>query len=132
MRLGQIVEKALKVDQTKLSVIADCPLHNRFLAVRMKVYGYLNAYMKSLKRVFEKLKKKNPYWSDYTCFSRAISGKGFSKRTISHHFNKLVDKGDYPGQEKKNILKWLYSLSKIQKVGLSKTNSEGKLAITED
>ncbi len=105
----------MKVDQTKLSVIPDCPLHNRFLAVRMKVYRYLNTYMKSLKRVFEKLKKKNPYWSDYTCFSRAISGKGFSKRTISHHFNKLVDKGDYSGQEKKDILEWLFLLSKEQK-----------------
>ncbi len=71
--------------------------------------------MKSLKRVFEKLKRRNPYWSDYTCFALAISGKGFSKKTISHHFNKLVDKGDYSKREKKDILEWLFLLSKEQK-----------------
>ncbi len=71
--------------------------------------------MKSLKRVFEKIKKENPNWSDYICFSHAISGKGFSKRTISHHFNKLVDKGDYLKREKKDILEWLFLLSKRQK-----------------
>ncbi len=88
--------------------------------------------MKSLKRVFEKLKRRNPYWSDYTCFALAISGKGFSKRTISHHFNKLVDKGDYLKREKKDILEGLFRLSQRIKIGLRKADSEGKPTIIED
>ncbi len=71
--------------------------------------------MRSLKRVFEKIKRENPYWSDYTCFSRAISGKDFSKKTISRYFNKLVDNRDYPKREKKEILEWLFSLGKRKK-----------------
>ncbi len=67
--------------------------------------------MRSLKRVFEKLKMENPNWSDYTCFSYAISGKGFSKKIISRYFNKLVDKGDYSRGEKKDVLERLFWLS---------------------
>ncbi len=64
--------------------------------------------MRSLKRVFEKLKRENPNWSDYTCFSHAISGKGFSKKIVSRYFNKLVDKGDYLKGEKKEVLERLF------------------------
>ncbi len=88
--------------------------------------------MRSLKRIFEKIKRENPYWSDYTYFSRAVFRKGFSKKTISKYFNKLVDKDDYLKREKKEILEWLFSLSKGQKVGLRKANSEGKLAFKRE
>ncbi len=132
MCLGQIVEKGFKSNQTKLSVIPDCPLHNRILTVRMNVYHNPYVNMRSLKRVFEKIKRENPYLSDYTCFSQAISGKDFSKKTVSRHFKKLVDNSDYPKKEKKAILEWLFSLSKRQKIGLRKANSEGKLTIIED
>jgi hypothetical protein len=71
--------------------------------------------MRSLKRVFEKIRKDNPSWSDYVCFSRAISGKGFSKKTISCHFSKLVDADDYSRKDKKEILDWLFHLSQDQK-----------------
>ncbi len=98
----------------------------------MKVYRYLNAYMRSFKRVFEKIKRKNPYWSGYTCFALAISGKGFSKRTISRYFNKLVDKGDYSREEKKEVLEGLFRLSQRIKIGLRKANFEGEPTIIED
>lgn len=88
--------------------------------------------MRSLKRIFEKIKRENPYLSDYICFSLAISGKNFSKKTISRYLNKLVDNNNYPKREKKEILEWLFSLSKRQKVGLRKANSEGELAIRAD
>jgi hypothetical protein len=68
--------------------------------------------MRSLKRVFEKRKRENPNWSDYTCFSHAVSGKGFSKKIVSRYFNKLVDKGDYSREEKKEILKGLFGYSR--------------------
>ncbi len=88
--------------------------------------------MRSLKRVFEKLKRKNPNWSDYACFSHAILRKGFSKKIVSRYFNNLVDKGDYSRGEKKEVLEQLFWLSQKTKIGLRKADSEGKLAIIED
>ncbi len=71
--------------------------------------------MKSIKRVFEKIKIEHPYWSDYTCFSKTISGKRFSRETISRYFNKLVEKDDYSKRDKKDTLEWLFSLSQGSK-----------------
>jgi hypothetical protein len=68
--------------------------------------------MKSVKRIFNKVKKRNPLWSDYICFAEAVRGKKFSRKTIVRHFNSLVDKGDYAKGEKKDILKFLVELSK--------------------
>ncbi len=67
--------------------------------------------MRSLKRVFENIKRENPNWSDYTCFCHAISGRGFSKKTVSRYFNELVDKNDYSRGEKKEVLERLFWLS---------------------
>jgi predicted RNA-binding protein YlxR (DUF448 family) len=68
--------------------------------------------MRSLKRIFNKIKERNPLWSDYICFSEAVRGKKFSRKTIARHFNSLVDKGDYAKSEKKEILRFLVELSK--------------------
>jgi hypothetical protein len=68
--------------------------------------------MRSLRRVFEKIRKENPYWSDYICFAETVHGRGFTKRTIQRHFNTSVDKKDYSKSEKKEILKFLVELSK--------------------
>ncbi|KCZ71301.1 hypothetical protein ANME2D_02503 [Candidatus Methanoperedens nitroreducens] len=67
--------------------------------------------MRSIKRAFEKIKRENPNWSDYTCFFRAVSGRDFSKKMIAWHFSKLVDKSDYSSKDKKKILEWLFRLS---------------------
>jgi hypothetical protein len=48
--------------------------------------------MKSVKRIFNKMKSENPYWSDYTCFAEAVYGRKFSKKTIIRNFNSLVNK----------------------------------------
>jgi hypothetical protein len=68
--------------------------------------------MKSLKRVFDKVRESNPLWSDYICFAEAVRGKKFSRKTIFGHFNSLVDKSDYAKSEKKDILRFLAELSK--------------------
>ncbi len=88
--------------------------------------------MRSIKRVFEKIKRENPYWSDYTCFSKAISGKRFSRETISRYFNELVGKNDSSRGEKKEVLGRLFWLSQRTKTGLRKADFEGKLTIRED
>jgi hypothetical protein len=68
--------------------------------------------MRSLKRIFNKIRSENPYWSDYTCFAEAVRGRKFSKKTIIRNFNSLVDKEDYEKNEKREIIEHLMELSK--------------------
>jgi hypothetical protein len=68
--------------------------------------------MRSLKRIFNKIRNENPYWSDYTCFAEAVRGRKFSRKTIVRNFNSLVDKEDYARGEKREIIKHLVELSK--------------------
>jgi len=67
--------------------------------------------MKSIERIFNKVRKENPYWSDYIYFAEAIEGRKFLKQTIARYFNKLVDKNDYNPKEKKELLQQLFELS---------------------
>jgi hypothetical protein len=68
--------------------------------------------MKSLKRIFNKIRSENPYWSDYTCFAEAVRGRKFSRKTIIRNFNSLVSKEEYAKNEKKEIIDFLVELSK--------------------
>jgi hypothetical protein len=68
--------------------------------------------MKSLKRVFNRIRSENPFWSDYTCFAEAVRGRKFSRKTIIRNFNSLVDKEDYAKNEKKEIIEFLVKISK--------------------
>ncbi|MBN1325871.1 hypothetical protein JW977_02740 [Candidatus Falkowbacteria bacterium] len=63
--------------------------------------------MKSLARRFTKIQNRNSYYSSYLCFAMAIKGRGFTKKTISHWFNRLVVKDDYSQSDKRGILKHL-------------------------
>ena len=67
--------------------------------------------MKSLQRRFNNISKQNPYWGSWTCFAGAVRDQEFSKRTISKHFNALVEKDDYDKRDKKELIKNLLSLS---------------------
>jgi hypothetical protein len=68
--------------------------------------------MRLLRRVFNKIRSENPYWSDYICFAEAVRGRNFSRKTIIRNFNSLVDKEDYIKSEKKEIIDFLVKLSK--------------------
>ena len=68
--------------------------------------------MKSIKRRFNNIEKKNPYWRSYICFAEAMKGQDFSGQTIRRWFNKLVDKNDYAKSDKKAILNHLDTLTK--------------------
>jgi hypothetical protein len=68
--------------------------------------------MRSLKRIFNRIRSENPYWSDYTCFAEAVRGRKFSKKTIIRNFNSLVDKENYEKNEKREIIEHLVEISK--------------------
>jgi hypothetical protein len=71
----------------------------------------IRKFMRSLERVFNKIKQENPLWSDYLCFAETVKGKKFSRQTIGQYFNRLVDKDDYDKRYKKTLLKQLSELS---------------------
>jgi predicted Ser/Thr protein kinase len=68
--------------------------------------------MRSIKKIFSRIRSENPYWSDYTCFAEAVRGRKFSRKTIIRNFNSLVDKEDYAGNKKKEVIDFLVELSK--------------------
>lgn len=68
--------------------------------------------MKSVNKRFEKISKKNPYWSTYVCFSEAIKNQKFCKKNLYFWFSKLVSKNDYALSDKRAILRHLCDLSK--------------------
>ncbi len=72
--------------------------------------------MRSIKRRFKKIAIKSPYWSTFICFSRAVGNQGFSRKSISENFNRLVDKDDYDKRDKKILIKSLISISNPRKI----------------
>ena len=68
--------------------------------------------MKSIERRFNKVQIKNPYYSPIICFNLAVDEQGFSGQIIARWFNKLVDKDDYASSDKKDILLFLYGITK--------------------
>ena len=80
--------------------------------------------MKSLERRFQSIAEKNPSFSSYICFSKAIEGQSFNKQTVHRWFQKLVDKEDYAKNEKRAILEHLDNLSNA----LRTTKNQGKTA----
>jgi hypothetical protein len=67
--------------------------------------------MRSLERIFNKIKQENPLWSDYVCFAEAVKARKFSRQTIGQYFNRLVDKDEYLEKDKKTLLKQLSELA---------------------
>jgi hypothetical protein len=80
--------------------------------------------MRSIKRRFNNIAKRNPNYSSYLCFAEAIKGQRFSKQMIQRWFNKLVDKNDYARSEKRGTVDFLVNLSNPVRT----TGNEGKLA----
>ncbi|KKR47097.1 MAG: hypothetical protein UT82_C0003G0011 [Parcubacteria group bacterium GW2011_GWB1_40_14] len=67
--------------------------------------------MKSLKRRFNAKAAEYPAMSTLLCFANAAKDQKFSMRTITEHFNRLVDKDDYPSEDKDLIIQEYFDLS---------------------
>ncbi len=74
--------------------------------------------MKSIKRKFELVKARHPYWSSYICFADTITKANFGKKTISYWFSRLVEKEDYQQSEKNGLIDHLVNLSKVSGDGI--------------
>jgi hypothetical protein len=66
--------------------------------------------MRSVKRRFSNIRRRNPAWSTLVCFAEAIKDQRFSKRTVYLWFNRLVDKEEFPKEERVKLLRYLANL----------------------
>jgi len=59
-------------------------------------------------RRFEENKRLNPYWSSYICFCETLKTvPGITDKTMRIYFRKLVDKDDFMGEGREQILRYL-------------------------
>jgi len=63
--------------------------------------------MRSVKRRFNQIRRRFPYWSSYLCFAEAIKDQGFSNRVVHYWFNRLVSRDDFSEEERLKILRHL-------------------------
>lgn len=70
--------------------------------------------MKSLERRFKDIEDKNPNYSSYICFAKAVEEQNFNRSTINRWFTELVEKDDYASDEKKEIVDHLVRLTKTR------------------
>ena len=67
--------------------------------------------MRSIKRRFGDYQKERPNVSTLVNFAAAVKGMEFKRDTLRRWFNILVDKEDYEGISKFDILVWLDGLA---------------------
>lgn len=60
-----------------------------------------------MKKQFEEIKIKNPNLSSCMCFVKLVKDKKITTTSLRFYFNTLVDKDDYKGSNKEEIIKWL-------------------------
>jgi len=68
--------------------------------------------MRSIKRRYSNIEKSKPGWSSFICFAKTIQGQEFTQDRIRRSFNELVNKDDYLQEEKMQLLKYLYELTR--------------------
>ena len=66
----------------------------------------------SILSLFTIEKEKFPFLSSFEVFVKSIKGQKFNSVQIRKNFNKLVSKSDYDKEDKRELLKWLNSISK--------------------
>ena len=64
--------------------------------------------MRGFIQKFNEIQQTNPYWSSWTCFCEVLREiKLKDEKKIRRYFNKLVDKEDYEGVKKSELIKYL-------------------------
>lgn len=67
--------------------------------------------MTEIQERFEKIRDKNPNYSSYLCFAKAVIGQRLNDGAIKRSFRKLVSENDYAVEEKRETIKFLIEIS---------------------
>ena len=79
--------------------------------------------MKDVQKRFDKYQKKRPNVSTFVNFAAAAKGTRLKHDTLRRWFNKLVEKEDYEGVSKFDILRCLDALSNPPRTTRNSPNS---------
>jgi hypothetical protein len=61
-----------------------------------------------MKKDFEIIQQKNPSFSSAMCFIKLVKAGGkWNRKLLFKWWNELVDKEDYAGREKEEIINWI-------------------------
>lgn len=69
--------------------------------------------MRSIERVFNKVKGRNPSLGIYPCLIQAIKHKKFSRKSLVKAFKKLVPQEDYEQEQTKPLIDYLEQCSNL-------------------
>ena len=69
--------------------------------------------MRSIKRSFENIAAKHPYWSTWVSFTQAVVHKKYAPSMITKWFKKLIDKEEFPDSERKSMITHLVNLTNM-------------------
>lgn len=72
--------------------------------------------MKKLEELYKEIEAKKPFWGAYPCLAASVRRKGFTRKTISKVFDKVMSKNDYFRKEKQALLDNLEALSRVPDV----------------
>lgn len=67
--------------------------------------------MRSIERRFLDLQQERPFHSSLLNLGAAVKGQNFSEGMVRRWFNKLVEKDDYEGSNKREVIAHLTGLS---------------------
>ena len=84
--------------------------------------------MRSVERRFREFQGIYPNHSSLIVFGRTIKGQKFSRRMVAFYFSKLVEKDDYPRNEKKSFVEFYYRMTNL----LEDSSFRGQNALFSD
>jgi hypothetical protein len=73
--------------------------------------------MRSIIARYNLAKEKESALSSYALFATAIAGQGFGKGVIRKNFTDLVDRDDYKGVRKEDMIQAMFELTSIKVAG---------------
>lgn len=74
-------------------------------------------FMRSIEANCKKIQSSKPYLGVYSCLVQAVKDKGFSRKSLVKAFNNLMPKEDYLETEKKELIDYLESQTKLAEEG---------------
>jgi hypothetical protein len=80
--------------------------------------------MRSIEKRYKTIQQNYPQMSDYLSLKYAVKSQNFTRRIISEHFRKLVDKDEYSSEVRQSLISILYRASKEPEENVFGTKSD--------
>lgn len=78
--------------------------------------GFSN-FMRSIEANYKKIQARNPSLGTYSCLSKAVRDRKFSRKSLVKAFNDLMPESEYAKDEKKELIDCLDNVSNPSEEG---------------